>query len=279
MSSVPYENRTTDFYFRDDNSGTHPLACTAHLHVHIEFFYLTEGKMRVFVDSAEQEASAGDVVIAFPNQVHRFETVEPEKYLLFIVHPDMMPELSDVFSGRQPSFPLIKNRPDLLPLLAQMKEAAHRPSPFREVTIKGLLLAFFGQALEDVDLTEPRAEDSHAIREIVHFCTRHFTSDLSLELLEEKLHLSRYYISHLFSHRLCIRFNDYVNSLRVTEACRLLRATSDSVTDIAARVGFNTLRTFNRSFAKQMGQSPSEYRRRFGNTSQQTVKREESHHE
>jgi AraC-like DNA-binding protein len=27
-------------------------------------------------------------------------------------------------------------------------------------------------------------------------------------------------------------------------------------------VGFNTLRTFNRSFVKQMGQSPSEYRRR-----------------
>ena len=275
MSSIPYENRTVDFYCRDDNGGRHPLACTAHLHVHVEFFYLLEGKMRVFVDSAEKEASAGDVIIAFPNQVHRFEMVEPERYLLFIVHPDLMPELDGVFTGRQPSSPLIQNRPDLLPLLLQMQAAASRVAPYREITLKGLLLAFFGQLLEGVELTEPHTEDSHAIRAIVNFCTKHFTSDLSLELLEENLHLSRYYISHLFSHRLCIRFNDYVNSLRITEACRLLRASSASVTDVAAQVGFNTLRTFNRSFAKQMGQSPSEYRRRLDAASHQTMKREE----
>lgn len=279
MSSVPYENRTVDFYCRDDDGGTHPLACTAHLHVHIEFFYLLEGKMRVFVDSAEHEACAGDVVIAFPNQVHRFEMVEPEKYLLFIVHPDMMPELSDIFAGRQPDRPLIRGAQDLLPLLFQMQSVSHKASSLRDVSLRGLLLAFFGQLLERVELNKPRGEDSHAIRAIVNFCAQHFTGDLSLELLEERLHLSRYYISHLFSHRLCIRFNDYVNSLRISEACRLLRATSESVTDIAARVGFNTLRTFNRSFVKQMGQSPSEYRRQIGAPSHQNTKREEMNHE
>lgn len=262
MSSIPYENRTVDFYCRDDAGGTHPLACAAHLHVHIEFFYLLGGKSRVFVDSCEQVAEAGDVVVAFPNQVHRFEMVEPEQYLLFIVHPDMMPELAGAFSGRLPQSPVIKDCRHLLPLLMQLRDAAMRPSPFRDVALKGLLLAFFAQLFERVDLTEPRTEDSHSVRTIVNFCARHFTADLSLEMLEEKLHLSRYYISHLFSHRLHIRFNDYVNSLRVSEACRLLRSTSDSITDVAARVGFNTLRTFNRSFAKQMRQSPSEYRRK-----------------
>ncbi len=279
MSSIPYENRTVDFYCRDDDGGTHPLACAAHLHVHIEFFYLLEGKMRVFVDSAEQEAQAGDVVIAFPNQVHRFERIEPEKYLLFIVHPDMMPELSDIFSGKLPDSPRIKGVQDLFPLLSQMQAVSHQATPLREVTIRGLLLAFFGQLLERVELTKTGTEDSHAIRAIVHFCAHNFSGDLSLELLEQNLHLSRYYISHLFSHRLCIRFNDYVNSLRVTEACRLLRATSESVTDIAAQVGFNTLRTFNRSFSKQMGQSPSEYRRQLRAASHQNIKREDFNHE
>ena len=262
--SIPYENRTTDFYHRDDNGGKHPLACSAHLHVHIELFYLLEGKMRAFIDSSEYTVEAGDVLIAFPNRVHRFERIEPEKYLLFIIHPDLMPELSEVFAKHTPASPLVKqadNDAALLSLLCLMAETDH-PSPYRDVTLKGLLLAFFGRLLERVELTEPRAEDSHAIRDIVNFCTGHFTKNLSLETLEEALHLSRYYISHLFSDKLNIRFNDYVNSLRVSEACRLLRTTTLSVTDIAERVGFNTLRTFNRSFAKQMGQSPSEYRRR-----------------
>lgn len=262
--SIPYENRTTDFYHRDDDSGRHPLACSAHLHVHIELFYLLEGKMRAFIDSSEHIVEAGDILITFPNRVHRFERIEPERYLLFIIHPDLMPELSEVFAKQTPASPLVKNADSDASLLAllQLMRTIDAPAPYRDVTLKGLLLAFFGRLLDRIELTEPRAEDSHAIREIVNFCSEHFTKNLSLETLEEALHLSRYYISHLFSDKLNIRFNDYVNSLRVSEACRLLRATTLSMTDIAERVGFNTLRTFNRSFVKQMGQSPSEYRRR-----------------
>ena len=35
-----------------------------------------------------------------------------------------------------------------------------------------------------------------------------------------------------------------------------------TVTEISEAVGFNTLRTFNRAFIKQMGMSPSEYRKK-----------------
>lgn len=262
--SIPYEKRTADFYHRDDDSGRHPLACSAHLHVHIELFYLIEGKMRAYIDSSEYTVEKGDILIAFPNRVHRFETVEPERYLLFIIHPDMMPELSSVFSKHTPKSALVKDAADdeALISLLYLLASTGAPSPYRDVTRKGLLSAFFGRLLDKIELIEPRAEDSHAIREVVNFCSEHFTSDLSLEMLEEELHLSRYYISHLFSHKLNIRFNDYVNSLRVSEACRLLRTSTLGITDISAQVGFNTLRTFNRSFAKQMGQSPSEYRRK-----------------
>ncbi len=270
--SIPYENRTTDFYHRDDNNGRDPLACSAHLHIHIELFYLLEGKMRAFIDSSEYTVCAGDILIAFPNRVHRFERIEPERYLLFIIHPDMMPELSEVFAKHTPVSALVKRAEEdaaLLPLL-QLLAQTDAATPYRDATRKGLLLAFFGRLLERIELAEPRTEDSHAIRDIVTFCSEHFTQNLSLETLEQALHLSRYYISHLFSHKLNIRFNDYVNSLRVSEACRLLRTTEMSVTDVSERVGFNTLRTFNRSFVKQMGQSPSEYRRRWSAASNQS---------
>ena len=266
--SIPYEKRTSDFYHRDDDGGRHPLSCSAHLHPHIELFYLIDGKMRAYIDSSEYTVEKGDILIAFPNRVHRFEMIEPERYLLFIIHPDLMPELSAVFSKHTPKSPLIRQAAgdESLVTLLQLLAQSDAPSPYRDTARRGLLLAFFGRLLDKLELIEPRAEDSHAIREVVNFCSEHFTSDLSLEGLEEQLHLSRYYISHLFSHKLNIRFNDYINSLRVSEACRLLRTTPQGITDIAEAVGFNTLRTFNRSFAKQMGQSPSEYRRRLNAT-------------
>ena len=262
--NASYENRVADYSFRDDAGGRIPLKCAPHLHVHIEFFYLLEGSTRAFVDSEEYTVRAGDLLIAFPNRVHHFDDLEKEKYMLFIIHPDLMPELSHVFGKQTPESAVLERACEdkmLIELLYHLRDAIRSTDAYRDVQVKGLLLALFGRLLPKLQLGEPHGEDSHAMRAIVSYCTQNFTSDLSLESLEEALHLSRYYISHLFSHKLGIRFTDYVNSLRVSEACRLLRQSDDSITDVCARAGFNTLRTFNRSFIKQMGNTPSEYRR------------------
>ena len=104
--------------------------------------------------------------------------------------------------------------------------------------------------------------ESESLRAIVSFCTQNYNEQLSLSLLQEKLHLNKYYISHLFSGRLGLGFNDYINSLRVSEACRYLLHSDEPIARISTLVGFQTPRTFNRAFIKQMGVSPSEYRRR-----------------
>ena len=41
----------------------------------------------------------------------------------------------------------------------------------------------------------------------------------------------------------------------------MLLNSDESITAICDRVGFNTLRTFNRAFMKQMNTSPSDYRK------------------
>ena len=82
----------------------------------------------------------------------------------------------------------------------------------------------------------------------------------ALELLEKELHISKYYVSHVMHEKLNVGFNEYVNSLRVSNACIYLLKTDMSITEISDAVGFNSIRTFNRAFAKQMKVSPSEYR-------------------
>jgi xylan 1,4-beta-xylosidase len=103
--------------------------------------------------------------------------------------------------------------------------------------------------------------DSNSLRAIVAFCSANYNKELSLSMLEEHLHLNRYYISHLFNDKLGLRFNDYINAMRLSEACRRLIHSDDTITSISDQVGFATLRTFNRAFVKRLGISPSEYRR------------------
>ncbi len=267
MSAV-YENRASDFFCRGDNNYKSKLRCSPHLHYHIEFVQLLEGETQGFADTEETLIEPGDIFIAFPNQVHSFETKSPEKYRLFIVSPDLMPEFLPIFTNQVPRSALIKGAGLDSEINALTKTlftfTGHRHTggdTYSDAVIRGCLLALFGKLLPMMSLSDPRVGDSRAVREIVGFCSEHFAEELSLEMLEAELHLSKYYISHLFSGKLGIRFNDYINSLRISHACRLLRREDMQITEIAETVGFSTLRTFNRAFVKFRGVTPSEFRR------------------
>lgn len=262
---IHYENRANDYYYcRDRFNGGSRLGCRPHLHYHIELVYMLEGRALGYVDSTEYVIEGGDVFIAFPNQLHQFISEGPEKYVLFILSPDLIPELNRVFSEQQPASALLKNagrNPLLLELLTIAAKENDPGVQWRDTVIRGVMLAFFGELFRLMPLIAHKAGSSHVLQSVLNYCARNFNRDLSLGMLEEELHISKYYISHLFSDRLKIRFNDYVNALRVSDACRLLRQTDLGITEISERVGFGTMRTFNRAFSRQMGMPPSAYRR------------------
>ncbi|GGC61533.1 helix-turn-helix domain-containing protein [Marinobacter halophilus] len=56
-------------------------------------------------------------------------------------------------------------------------------------------------------------------------------------------------------------FYDWVNHYRINEACNALRNTSEGVSQICYAVGFNSKSTFNTAFRKQVGCTPTEYRK------------------
>lgn len=266
VPSLRYEKRSTDFYYRSDRGRTISLGCRPHLHYHIEFFYLIEGKVSAWVDSVEYTVLPGDLLIAFPNQLHQYRSNDSsnERYSLFIVSPDFVPEFAGIFNSTLPRSSVVRNVGGfdrLTGLIGGMAQISRLDVQYRDEILRGYLTAFFGQLLPMITLDGVSPGDSHAVREVVNYCSQNYTGNLSLDLLEEELHLNKYYISHLFSSKLGIRFNDYVNSLRISHACRLLRDSELSVTEISDAVGFNTQRTFNRAFLRFRSCTPVEYRR------------------
>lgn len=261
-----YEIKAGDFHHRSESrDGMHTgLECTPHLHKHIEFFMLYAGCTTAFIDSEEYDVRAGDLCMVFPNQIHQFKTVENEKYDLFIISPDILPELESVFSQCVPERAILRakdvgSKPK--ELLRELIKVNKGSGEYKNILMKGILLSFFGEVLEKMSLTDVKSVSSHALKTVINYCSKNFSRDLSLAVLEDELHISKYYISHLFSMKLKVRFNDYINSLRISDACRRLKQTDQTITEISECVGFNTLRTFNRAFIRQVGISPSEYRR------------------
>lgn len=264
--NVRYEKKDKDIYY-GISGPCNRLQCSAHLHRELELVLYRTGETVAAADSRRYNLKPGDLFLTFPNQIHSYETAVKEDYSIMILKPDLIPELSDVLELSVPESAVVAGGafdPRINALFDAIVAICRQPEetvPYRTEKLHGYLLALFAEILSGMKLIGVPQDDSGALRSIIFYCTRHYMGDLSLSVLSDKLGLNRYYISHLFSQKLGMRFNDYVNSLRISEACRMLLNSDDSVTDICFHVGFGTLRTFNRAFIKHTGRTPSDYRK------------------
>ena len=260
-----YENGSKELYCRDSEYNGGTIGYRSHLHYQIELALIFEGQTHITVDSEEYTAYGGDAFIVFPNQIHAYTTIEREKYILLKVNPELIPELLPQLTTLVPRSALIKGGADdkeLSELVRRISAAYRGDEPFKDAILRGLLLIFLAKLLQRLELHESQSGDYHVVGAIMNYCNENYHKPLSLNILAKDLHLNKYYISHIMSNKLNIGFNDYINSLRVSNACRLLVKSDKTVTEISEEVGFNTLRTFNRAFSKNMSCTPSEYRRR-----------------
>jgi len=97
-------------------------------------------------------------------------------------------------------------------------------------------------------------------RAIAHI-ESHFVDEITAEGLARLANLSVPHFNRLFRKILRLSPMDYVLSLRVEEAQRLLSATQLSLGDIAAATGFYDQSHFTKRFRKVTGMTPLQYRR------------------
>ncbi len=66
--------------------------------------------------------------------------------------------------------------------------------------------------------------------------------------------------SRFFRQSTTLTFTEFLNRLRISNACRQLIKTDAPVTKVAVECGYDNLSYFNRQFKRLMGRSPREFR-------------------
>ena len=102
---------------------------------------------------------------------------------------------------------------------------------------------------------------SPAVEQAIAFCNQHYPEKITLERLAGMAGLNKSYFSQLFHKETGMPFGDYLESIRIQNAQRLLRNLNLSMSDIAEMVGFANQNYFTKVFKKQTGLVPSQYRR------------------
>ncbi len=240
------------------------LSPAPHLHNHIEMVLTTSGVTVAAADNISETVEAGDLFIAFPNQVHYYvDQIRPVKHIIIIVSPDMTPEFIRIFKTMLPKNPVLKNavaNSRIKTAFESMLQCRSERGEYSETEARGCMLILLSELFKNMELVEKDAYNHDLAKDIISYCYENYTNDISLQSIADNLHISRCYISRIFSKRLHISFNDYINSLRIRSACEMLKAGDLPVTEIAYAVGYNSVRTFDRCFMQSKGMTPKEYR-------------------
>lgn len=88
----------------------------------------------------------------------------------------------------------------------------------------------------------------------------HYHKDISLDEVSRKVNISPYYFSKLFKEETGVGFVEYVTGIRMEKAKELLRTTNLSMKEICNAVGYADSNYFSRSFKKNVGVTPTEYK-------------------
>lgn len=101
------------------------------------------------------------------------------------------------------------------------------------------------------------------VRQIQEYVRAHYIEDFAAGDIEEICGLSYKYAGTLFKEATGQTIREYQRMLRLGKAQQLLKETDRSVTEIAQLTGFMDVFYFSKVFHKELGCSPSEYRKTY----------------
>lgn len=238
------------------------FGCLPHLHTHVELIYIAKGSSKVQIGQTEYIVGEGQIAIAFPLQIHGYQDLEDLEGYIIICDPNEFNDLAEVFSTGRPVNPIINiDNPLFLDLFQKAVSTFHGNSKYKNELSKGCVQVILAEVLEKIEMADHEPTDMNIVEKILEYCDNEYMNPISLETLSKKVGASKYYISRIFSTKIKMSFNDYINTLRVNASKRFLKHTKDSIEIISADVGFSTVRSYNREFKRLVGISPSQYRK------------------
>ena len=259
------------FHYRDqkmENIGVHH-------HDFYEIYFFLSGNVCFRVEGRTYHLEPGDLLLINPQELHQPE-IGPdnlyERIVLWIDRGflaalcDTGVDLTTCFDREAPNHtnllrPSKMRRASIGQMLERMNREYHSKDMGSEAYARGLLLQFMVEInrLARTNTTPaPKRDEPDLVNQVLAYIAGHYQENITLESLAAEFFVSKYHLSHEFSHRVGTSVYRYVIFRRLMQA-RELMAEGKAPGEVYQSCGFGDYANFYRAFKGEYGIGPREF--------------------
>ena len=255
-------NHILTFYDQDNHDGqfTHNIQ-----HSYWELILINNGQLAIQINNDEYQLNTNDVMLFSPNQLHTISCNDTNSTSFLTI----------IFEMTWKSPTLLTNhvyhsgKNSMNTLFNHLYETDGKDIYFNDLCLcylKQAIIVFSKQSnlpsiQQNTNPLRQRFEEK-LLHEILNFIHNNYYLPLTIEQICHKFSISRTYLQQLFIKNLDIAPKQYIIQTKLTEAKVLIKEGKYTISEIAVKLGFNSIHYFSRRFKQEFNISPSEYERK-----------------
>lgn len=260
------------------------IATQNHWHTEIEFIYLLEDHMDAYINGAYYKLAPRDIMFASSGDIHGILYSNNKRFVIQfeleilesrLLDHSQIRKVRDTLSSREKVSsnwpPDVKREiEEIILALKRADENCDRDDVAYRLEVLSLLSRLVLVCCEKLPENAEQSAKGQTLKskrilkkleEVFAFVRDNYHKDIRLGDAAKLLGYSTNHFTKVWKKYTGLNFHTYLNGYRVSCAMSLLSDTDLSISEIGYKVGFQSLKTFNRVFKGVTHTTPSEYRR------------------
>lgn len=237
-----------------------------HYHYQHELYYLVSGETKYFVGEEIFHLLPGDFIFVPKQVIHKTDSencLHNERILMSfedsIFDVGTRPLLNMLSECKLIHIPANKAH-QVQELLTKLQVETNREDDYKETLMKLYILELLALLCRlKYDYTPQISESEKLINAVADYIRENYSQELTLSVLSKHFALSESCLSRKFKAVAGFGLNEFINSVRIHNAERLLAQGDLSVTRVAELCGYSDSNYFASVFKKIKGTTPAKY--------------------
>jgi len=241
-----------------------------HWHQRTEIALVQKSGFSVTIQGRSYIAQPGDILVIRSGEIHHLRALEQEAAMGLCIFSPTLLSLSHTGTPSIRNFIRAEEleqagiRQEVNDLFFQLLEEYNQGQKHADLLIQAriqLLYGLLARHFEEAPSGSKTLDKFQEFQQILSYISENYNQNLNLAEIAKKLNYNPSYVSAMFVTYTGVNYKVYLDSIRISQASKLLLNTNHSISHISAQCGYENIRTFNNVFRRITGMTPSQFRK------------------